>query len=350
MQKEYNEVGSLLEIKKQLYSHNISDFNSVKELIEFRENYTFYRNKIIEKHKHIIELEKSDSILQLSTLKNALIDKENKIQSISCSQKNYLKSNSESKNLLKKFIRCFKNIVLELRIKWANKKIKLKLSREISLLKREVLKKETRLSKIDTNHYQVILDSASNELIQIEKKNNLIRDLNPVILGALGEKRVVKELRLLSVDYVLINNFNFIFEKYVYYSQQNEYIKSIQIDHLLITRSGIYVIETKNWSQNSINSYNLRSPVSQVKRSGFAIFNLITEDSSVIFQNHHWGDRKIPVRNIIILTQKKLLEEFQYVKILSIKDVCKYIEFFEPTMSTREMELLSNYFIARCKN
>ena len=44
-------------------------------------------------------------------------------------------------------------------------------------------------------------------------------------------------------------------------------IKSIQIDHILVTNSGIFLIETKNWSEKSLNNPSLRSPCSASKKN-----------------------------------------------------------------------------------
>jgi hypothetical protein len=58
---------------------------------------------------------------------------------------------------------------------------------------------------------------------------------------------------------------------------------------------------------------------------------------------HHWGNRKIPIRNLIVLTKVKPKEEFQYVKILTLHELIGYIKYFEPTFSSSETEEIAKY-------
>ncbi|MBK7290418.1 MAG: NERD domain-containing protein [Chitinophagaceae bacterium] len=87
-------------------------------------------------------------------------------------------------------------------------------------------------------------------MTELENKQRVIDEVKNSIYGALGEHKVVKELENLSDENILINDFALTFHPAIYNRQENDYIKSIQIDHLLVTPSGIFIIETKNWSEN----------------------------------------------------------------------------------------------------
>jgi uncharacterized protein YfkK (UPF0435 family) len=160
----------------------------------------------------------------------------------------------------------------------------------------------------------------------------------------MGENKVLKDLKNLPDDYILINDFVCNFYPPIYNQQENDYIKSIQIDHLLISPSGIFLIETKNWSKNSLSNLSLRSPVEQVRRTNFALFRILT-DKPILLDQHHWGDRKIPIRNLIVLVNEKLDEEFQYVKILTLKELRNYIEYFKNSFSAKETQAVANYLL-----
>ena len=152
----------------------------------------------------------------------------------------------------------------------------------------------------------------------------------------------------LSDENVLINDFALSFHPAIYNRQENDYIKSIQIDHLLVTASGIFLIETKNWSEKSLASLDLRSPVQQVKRTNFALFKILTDDISsgrVELNQHHWGERKIPIRNLIVLTNSKPSEEFQYVKILTVKELLSYVRYFKPIFTSAETQAIASYLL-----
>jgi hypothetical protein len=159
---------------------------------------------------------------------------------------------------------------------------------------------------------------------------------------------VVKELENLSDENVLINDFSLTFHPSIYNRKENEYIKSIQIDHILVSPSGIFLIETKNWSEKSLASLDLRSPVQQVKRTSFALFKLLSSDlvnNRVRLHKHIWGDRKIPVKNLIVLTNTKPTEEFQYVKVLTLSELLGYIRYFKPMFTRTETEAISDYLM-----
>lgn len=111
---------------------------------------------------------------------------------------------------------------------------------------------------------------------------------------------------------------------------------------------GHLLIETKNWSEKSSGNLDLRSPVQQVKRTNFALFKILTEDivgGRVKLKQHHWGDRKIPIRNLIVFINSKPKEEFQYVKILTVNELLSYIKYFEPMFTGEETQAIASYLL-----
>jgi hypothetical protein len=113
----------------------------------------------------------------------------------------------------------------------------------------------------------------------------------------------------------------------------------------LISPAGIFLIETKNWSKESVQSLSLRSPVAQIHRTNFALYILLKNSSGFKLGKHHWGERKIPIRNLIVLINHKPTEEFQFVKILTLNELLGYIEYFKPNLSNQETEEISNHLI-----
>jgi hypothetical protein len=187
-------------------------------------------------------------------------------------------------------------------------------------------------------------ESALSFLQELERKKKVIDEINNSIHGAIGEHMVLKDLENLSDDYVLINDFSCTFNPPLYNRQENDYIKSIQIDHILISPSGIFLIETKNWSEQSLKNLSLRSPVEQIRRTSFALFRILADKTSLLDQ-HHWGDRKIPIRNLIVLINQKPNTEFQYVKILTLKELRNYVEYFKQSISLSEVQMITEDLI-----
>ena len=216
-------------------------------------------------------------------------------------------------NFIKRFVNYTKRQVYKKKLR----DLELNLNNKVNYAVRELVEQH----QDKTNRYQYITlhfsaavnESCLTKINELENKQRIIDEVKNSIYGALGEYKVVKELENLSDENVLINDFALSFHPAIYNRQENDYIKSIQIDHLLVTPSGIFLIETKNWSKKSLASLDLRSPVQQIKRTNFALFKLLTGDISsdrVKLKHHHWGDRKIPIRNLIVLTNSKPNEEF----------------------------------------
>ena len=350
MCKVYNQIGSLTAIKTHLRTHNITEFNSLNDLISFQKNYSNYLKQITSKHIRLIEDEKTmlkseiylleqfiESSKKETTLKlNLEIEKlEKRIENIRLT----------NLNIFNTFINYLKKISLQRKIK------NIKHHFDTIIINSSINSTNTLNTKI--NRYNFILShfldavhqSELSEIMELERRKNIIEQITPSIFGAIGENKVSKELENLPDDYILINDFNFSFHKAIYNRKENDYIKSIQIDHILISPAGIFLIETKNWSEQSLNNLSLRSPVEQIKRTNFALYRILNNQITTSLDHHHWGERKIPIKSLIVLVNQKPKEEFQYVKILTLKELRNYIEYFSPIFSKSETETIANYLL-----
>ncbi|ULQ51724.1 nuclease-related domain-containing protein [Flavihumibacter fluvii] len=354
MCKVHKSVGCLTTIKTHLKRHNINDFNSLNELLSFQKNFSNLRQQIISSHETLIENEKSTLAAEILQLDNAIKTDKAYFESSFLTEIEELKqklsslSISTGLNFIKRFVnykkrRAYKNKLQDL---------ELNLNYNVNYAVRELINqyqdKINRHKYITLHFSDAVKESCLTKIIGLEKKQRIIEELENSIYGALGEHKVVKELENLSDENVLINDFTLNFYPAIYNRQENDYIKSIQIDHLLVTPSGLFLIETKNWSEKSLASLDLRSPVHQVKRTNFALFKVLTEDISrgrVKLKQHHWGSRKIPIRNLIVLTNSKPNEDFQYVKILTLKELLSYIRYFKPIFTSTETQDIASYLL-----
>ena len=121
------------------------------------------------------------------------------------------------------------------------------------------------LKRLVVNKHTEILTRSEKEMKQLAQIKEVVMSLNPLIAGAIGENLVVNEIKKLSDDYILINNFTLQLDTPIYYKKDKSKIHSIQIDHLLISKAGIFILETKNWSRKTMESKHVRSPVEQGK-------------------------------------------------------------------------------------
>ncbi len=354
MAQIHGQIGTLKQLRKNLDSKRISRFNSIREINDFMDNFQEEKYLIVCKHK----LQLTQDIEDLSNKIDVNRKKYEHIKSktsrnLDCristlsEQITALKQKNATgciSNLMTKFSYLYKTISL----RFLNKYYSNITGLLVSVISVKINRDTTRQNYYTKCTEKVISKRSAPEIKRLEFIKETIEGLSSTIAGAVGENLVVKEVEKLSNDYIVINDFNFEFNPSLLYRGDNSRIHTIQIDHLLISRSGVFVLETKNWNQRSINSSELRSPVEQIKRSSYAIYRLLSNgiDSGKIKMNeHHWGGRKIPVRNVIVMTNAKPVEEFSHVRIKSLSELNSYITCFERTLSNDELVSLADYFI-----
>lgn len=352
MCKVYNTVGSLTYIKQHLATHRVTEFHTVRQLIAFQETYETLSQETQSTVRMHLEQERnalSATVLQLEeTIKTT---KENLVQQVISKRDNIelrLQKIAElDKGYLQLITTSFEVLYLLTKSNCLKASSGIKFYYATKQLKKLLLEKHKRLHYL-TYHFENAVNVRSDlELSELNRKKKLIDEINNHIYGAIGEDKVAQELAHLSDEYVLINDFTHTFPKPLYYPPEKSYIRSIQIDHLLVSQAGIFLIETKNWSKASMQNLSLRSPVQQIQRANYALYKLISNNTNLLLTSHHWGDRRIPIRNLIVLINNKPNEEFQYVKILTTKELLGYIRYFKPVISKDEADGITQLFLKR---
>jgi hypothetical protein len=350
----YNPIGTLTTIRNHLRKNNINEFKSLNELINFQKNYTAIHQQIILNHTHLIEQEKE-------TIGNELVQLDESIKTRMCEVEQQLELELENlkrqsddlpsthNNIIQALVIYFKKNNIRKKIRFNELTLSTKVSNSVGHLHSILSEKKNRYQYIASNFDEAVNRSSHSEQKELDRKKRIIDEINSFIYGVIGEHKVVKELENLNDDYFLINDFNCSFHPSLYNRQENDYIKSIQIDHLLISPAGIFLIETKNWSDQSLHNTSLRSPVEQIKRSSFALYKILSGEiirTRLFRTQHHWGERKVTIRNLIVLTNHKPEEEFQHVKVLTIHELLRYIEYFKPCFSREETQLITDFLIS----
>lgn len=349
----YNTIGSLQTLKSRLEKSNIYDFKSLKEVIDFQNSYMIFRQQLISHHENLIEHEKSMLKVDLQYLETAIETRKQQSEQELTDEIDELKqqlsiSTSSAKSFFQKLLEYPRQWKLKRKIKNKEYNYDTEIENSINDLVDNYQVKNNRYQFIVAQVSDAVRQSSQQSLSELERKKATIDGLNNFIYGALGEQKVVKTLEILSDEYFLINDFAVSFSPAIYNRQENEHIKSVQIDHILVAPSGIFLIETKNWSEKSLENMNLRSPVQQIKRSNFVLFRLLNNEMSnyrLRLNKHHWGDKKISIRNLIVLTKTKPKDEFQHVKTLTVNELLGYINYFNPSFSSNETQGIADYLI-----
>jgi hypothetical protein len=354
MCRTYNTIGSLTALKSHLENNNIHGFRSLREVMDFQRSYTALRQQLIAHHEGLIEQEKNRLNVELQQLNKAIETQRRQSEQKLADEINSLKQllsvsiGYAPTNFFQKLTKGLKHRNYNRRIKHKQDNFDSEVNRSVSHLVDSYQFKSNRYQFISLQVSEAVRQSAQHHLSELERKKTIIDGLNNYIYGALGEQKVVSTLETLSDDFFLINDFAVSFSPAIYNRQENDYIKSVQIDHILVAPSGIFLIETKNWSEKSLENLNLRSPVQQIKRTSFVLFKLLNNELTnyhLRLDRHHWGDKKIPIRNLIVLTNTKPKEEFHYVKILTVNELLGYVNYFKPSFSNTETQRIANLLV-----
>jgi hypothetical protein len=344
------QIESLKKLREILNQNGITRFNSVGDINSFLENYDSEKEDIAKQVEHQLELEIEGLQSALVRFQQSYDELKDQCNVALNHEISYLKERlyllRQPNNSFKKFI--FWPLILMLNFKISNreKNFEKLIRKRTYVAEQEVVRTKKRLEYCIENKDEIIAERSAPRHKELAFAKRVVEGLYPLIAGAIGEKLVVKELQKLSDSCVLFNDYSLQFDAPIYNRSEDDRIYSIQIDHLLVTNAGIFVLETKNWSKKSIDSLSLRSPVEQIKRTSFALFVLLNSDSEyndMHLSHHHWGDKKIPIRNVIVMIHQKPKEEFKFVKVATLNELNGYISYFDAIFNDEEVKSISNY-------
>ncbi len=255
MAQIHGQIDSLKQIRQTLDVMGISRFNSINQLNDFLKNYKSEETIIQKRYenelaKDIVDLKQSIQYNQevLKRVRNKSLEKLNRKMIANFNLMAQIKKEYDNSYIERLFASLIVKVInirfnylhnnYDSILKNSSLDVEKKIDKEHQTLKRFILEKDKEVevrSKKDIKHLAQVKDVVSN--------------LNPLIAGAIGENLVVEEIKKLSDDYILINDFSLHINPPIRYKKDNSWIQSIQIDHLLISKAGIFILETKNWSK-----------------------------------------------------------------------------------------------------
>lgn len=328
----HGQVGALTSLLDELAGNGINRFNSYEDICAFRQNY----KKEIEDHvvsqreKLTGEIEDARmKAVELQAVYDDLVEKRKIILSGELGRIDEFLS--RDKSTLKAPVR----FIYFLKSKYYNHRRK----RVTDGYDDELLKPfKQKLEAINCLHefitdsesnFDRIVDDRSRKFIdEINRTVSILKELNPLFYGVLGELKAVDELSELPKTYHIINDFQRTFRPPIFNRDENDHIYRIQADHIVVGPTGVYLIETKNWSRSSLVDLDLFSPVKQLKRTGFALFvylNNLIRNGWIGSLNSTWGAQKLSVNNILLMVNATTSEQYQFVKILNLPNLNDYI-------------------------
>jgi len=346
------QIEPLKKLKEILNRNGITRFSSIGEINCFIKNYETEKKEIPKIIENALDAEIQD--LQSTLIKrqqfydalkaDILNELNHKIKKLEETSKQAIEKSN--KNLFNKIFYFLKIRILINKKSNLEKNLENILHKNMRIAEQEVIKTNNKLTDHTKNKEKIISVRCKESYKEMVSTKEVVDDLYTLIAGAIGENSVVNELQKLPDNYYLINDFSLEFDPPIYNKKDNDRIFSVQIDHVLICQSGVFLLETKNWSKQSIKNLDLRSPIEQIFRTSYALFVLLNSESkynNINLKRHHWGSKKIPIRNIIIMTNEKPKEEFKHVKVLSLNELNGYIKYFDQIFNEAEVKNIFDY-------
>ena len=105
------------------------------------------------------------------------------------------------------------------------------------------------------------------------KKFQKNRD-DPFHAGAKGENKVIDKLSQLSDEYHVLCGVRIELPHFISYNGKKD-LGSAQIDFVVVSTKGVFLIEVKNWSDNSVNQGGFFSPHEQTDRAGLVLWIIL---------------------------------------------------------------------------
>ena len=349
----FRQIDSTKSLRAELNRRNISMFNSIREIEDFKRNYESIKVEILAQAQISIQKEIAQKSTELEKLelelKAAVRNEEEEVKSAIHRLDVTITELTERLNKQTFLRRLFLTIsrwqqnskLHELR----NNSDRI-IFKRTSLIRRKVKNLHSHVDFLNTNTEKIISERCENDLSELNRTKQAISDLRTIIAGAKGEYAVEQELKKLPDNFYVINDYRLNFTRPIINKKNGDKIFSIQIDHLVVSPGGIFLLETKNWSNRSIRSLNLRSPIDQIQRSSYALFVFINNNISI--NSHHWGSKQISLKSVLVMVGANTNQKFQFVKIKELKELNRYLKYFEPIYTDQETKWLAKTLLEYC--
>jgi len=153
-----------------------------------------------------------------------------------------------------------------------------------------------------------------------------------ILANAIAERAVIRTLSTLPDEFVLINDLHLSTNRDVPF--EGSYLKTAQLDHLLVGPTGVYAIETRNWSSTVAADGDEADPVLQVTRASFLCSRILKDAGcDQIVRSVVACGGAPPTQSggahVAIMPTARLLAYVQYgpsvVSVQEIADVCRIL-------------------------
>jgi len=198
-----------------------------------------------------------------------------------------------------------------------------------SHITRELHTVKSRKASLITNKPYLIKNACDN----VVNNQKFITENISFLIGAQGEEVVINALSQLSDEFHVLNDVNLEFDRAIYWKEQDEYIETCQIDHIVIGPTGIFLVETKNWKTSDIETKSDKL-IWQVNRSSLALWFYL--------KDFYRKGENPKIRKVIVSVQGSHHGQRlgKYIDVISSYQLCRYITERRNILSENEIKKL----------
>lgn len=137
------------------------------------------------------------------------------------------------------------------------------------------------------------------------------------LAGARAELDMIAHLARLPDEFIVFNDIRLAADRFIRFNGVP--LQSAQLDHVVLSPAGVFVIETKCWSRRFVDSEAYHDPFDQVQRASYLCYDQLWTQFG-----------KVRVRSIIACVgQLPVPPKDTRVKVLPIDDIAGYISWFK---------------------
>ena len=158
----------------------------------------------------------------------------------------------------------------------------------------------------------------------------------PHIKGYVGERRIRQLLEKLGEEYTIFND--------LYVPKKDG--KLTQIDHLVVSPYGIFVIETKNYTGWIFGQEQQRNWTQTIYQNKSRFYNPIMQNQTHIKALQHYIDVDVPMHSVIVFSNAatlKFKEPFQTAQVIQNRQLKRTIKRYStPLISTEQLNYMTH--------
>ena len=202
----------------------------------------------------------------------------------------------------------------------------------VEILQNKIIREKSLVRKFDytikTIRFKIKKYSKTKEIEKFEKNES-----NTFQAGAHGELDVLNKLSQLSDEYHILCGLNIMLDHWVSYRGKKN-LRSAQMDFVVVSTKGVFVIEVKNWSTEYFKNNTHLSPYEQTDREGEVLWIFLKS----LLNNIHVTNVLLPIH-----ANMEYNSDYKTVFVSNLDAINGFIENQQDTLSKNDVQKITSH-------